>query len=147
MNKITHSSEETTAFGKKVAEQLKPGDLLLLKGDLGAGKTTFVQGLAEGLKATRSPNSPSFTLLQEYDYPDGIFRHLDLYRLDDPSLDTDTLGLPELLTDETAITAVEWPERLKQMWDRKGRTMEVIFSYGVDSNAREIAVLGLENNQ
>jgi tRNA threonylcarbamoyladenosine biosynthesis protein TsaE len=146
MRVVTNSAEETTVFGKKIAEQLQSGDLLLLKGDLGAGKTTFVQGIAEGLSATKNPTSPSFTIMQEYDFPEGIFRHLDLYRLDDPTLDTETLGLPELLTDETAITAVEWPERLKQMWERKGRTIEVIFHYGVGASAREIEALGLDNN-
>jgi tRNA threonylcarbamoyladenosine biosynthesis protein TsaE len=140
MKEITHSAQETAAFGKKIAAQLEPGDLLLLKGDLGAGKTTFVQGVAEGLNATKSPNSPSFTILQEYNFPGGIFRHLDLYRLDNPEFDHDTLGLPELFTDEQAITAVEWPERLKQMWKRKGRTIEVIFSYGSETEQREIVV-------
>lgn len=140
MKEITHSAEETSAFGKKIATHLRPGDLLLLKGDLGAGKTTFVQGLAEGLNATKNPNSPSFTILQEYDFPNGIFRHLDLYRLDVPELDSDTLGLPELLTDEQAITAVEWPERLKQMWERSGRTIEVVFLYGEKDRERVIEV-------
>ncbi|MDO8512527.1 MAG: tRNA (adenosine(37)-N6)-threonylcarbamoyltransferase complex ATPase subunit type 1 TsaE [bacterium] len=140
MKDITHSAQETVAFGKKIATQLKPGDLFLLKGDLGAGKTTFVQGIAEGLNATKSPNSPSFTILQEYNFPGGIFRHLDLYRLDNPEIDVDTLGLPELLTDEQAITVVEWPERLKQMWKRKGRTIEVNFSYGKKEGEREVSV-------
>lgn len=142
MKQITRSAQETAAFGKKIAGQLMPGDLLLLKGDLGAGKTTFVQGIAEGLKATKSPNSPSFTILQEYNFPNGIFRHLDLYRLDNPDLDSDTLGLPELLTDEQAITAVEWPERLQQMWKRKGRTIEVFFAYGQDEKERTIIYNG-----
>ena len=140
MKEITTSAQETLAFGKKIAKELKPGDLLLLKGDLGAGKTTFVQGVADGLNATKSPNSPSFTIMQEYDFPGGIFRHLDLYRLDDPTLDSDTLGLPDLLTDETAITAVEWPERLKQMWQRKGRTIEMDFTYGKNEGERKIEV-------
>jgi tRNA threonylcarbamoyladenosine biosynthesis protein TsaE len=136
----TDSAEETQKFGEEIATKLQLGDLVLLKGDLGAGKTTLVQGIAKGLNAEIKPNSPSFAIANEYKISNGIFRHIDLYRLDNPEVDIDTLGLPEMLTDEKAITVLEWPERLQQMWERKGRTIEIIFSYGVSQNQREIAV-------
>lgn len=140
MKVVTNSAEETQKFGEELSAKLLLGDLILLKGDLGAGKTTLVQGIAKGLNAERQPNSPSFAIATEYKMPLGIFRHIDLYRLDNPEIDIDTLGLPEMLTDEKAITVLEWPERLQQMWERKGRTIEVAFSYGTDPNQREISV-------
>jgi len=140
----TKSAEETFSLGEKIAKKLVLGDLLMLKGDLGAGKTTFVQGVASGLNASRNLNSPSFTITQEYYFSGGIFRHIDLYRLDDPSLDMDTLGLPELLSDDKAITAIEWPERLKEMWERKGRTIEIRIDYGEQEGERVIEVINLK---
>lgn len=134
----TKSAGETFSFGEKIAADLRMGDLLLLKGDLGAGKTTLVQGIASGLKASRNPNSPSFTIMQEYFFSGGILRHIDLYRLDDPKLDADTLGLPELLSDEKAITAIEWSERLSELWQRTGRIIEIQISYGKNEGKREI---------
>jgi tRNA threonylcarbamoyladenosine biosynthesis protein TsaE len=140
MKVVTNSVEQTQKLGEEIASKLQLGDLVLLKGDLGAGKTTLVQGIAKGLNAERQPNSPSFAIATEYKMPNGIFRHIDLYRLDNPEIDIDTLGLPEMLTDEKAITVLEWPERLKTMWERKGRTIEMNFSYVADSNQREITV-------
>ena len=140
MKITTFSAFETLSFGEKIARDLLPGDLILLKGDLGAGKTTLTQGIAKGLNAKQSPTSPSFTIMQDYVFPNGIFRHIDLYRLQDSKLEIDTMGLPELLTDEKAVTAVEWPERLHNMWERKGRIVEIVLSYGIDPQAREIEV-------
>lgn len=137
---ISNSAEQTQKLGEGIAAKLQLGDLVLLKGDLGAGKTTFVQGIAKGLNAELRPNSPSFAIATEYKIPNGIFCHIDLYRLDNPEIDIDTLGLPEMLTDEKAITVLEWPERLQQMWERKGRTIEVSFSYGTGEGQREIVV-------
>lgn len=134
----TGSADETQKLGEEIAGKLQLGDLVLLKGDLGAGKTTFVQGIAKGLNAERQPNSPSFAIATEYKTPNGLFRHIDLYRLDNPEIDIDTMGLPEMLTDEKAITVVEWPERLKQMWERKGRTIEILLKYGEKPEEREI---------
>jgi len=136
----TQSAEETQKLGEEIAPKLQLGDLVLLKGDLGAGKTTFVQGIAKGLNAERQPNSPSFAIATEYKIPNGIFRHIDLYRLDNPEIDIDTLGLPEMLTDEKAITVLEWPERLKTMWERKGRTIEILLRYKEKTEEREIEI-------
>jgi tRNA threonylcarbamoyladenosine biosynthesis protein TsaE len=105
---ITDSEQETSAAGERFAAQLKPGDVVLLFGDLGAGKTAFVRGLAKGLGASADDvSSPTFTIVQEYRGPVTV-HHVDLYRLT-PS-EVDDLGLDEL-AEGTAIVAIEWAER------------------------------------
>lgn len=104
----TGSEEETSAAGERFAARLKPGDVVLLYGDLGAGKTAFVRGLAKGLGASPDDvSSPTFTLIQEYRGPVTL-QHVDLYRLK-PS-EIEGLGLDEL-TDGRAVVAIEWAER------------------------------------
>ena len=104
----THSEGETSAAGERLAARLKPGDVVLLYGDLGAGKTAFVRGLAKGLGASPDDvSSPTFTLIQEYRGPMTL-QHVDLYRLK-PS-EIEGLGLDEL-TDGRAVVAIEWAER------------------------------------
>jgi len=100
----TRSAAETRALARSTATLLRAGDVVLLAGDLGAGKTEFVKGLAEGLGVTEPVVSPTFTLAREYE---GTLRlvHVDVYRLD-RSVELDDLGLEELGDD--AVTAVEW---------------------------------------
>jgi tRNA threonylcarbamoyladenosine biosynthesis protein TsaE len=106
---ITHSESETAAVGRAIAGRLTPGSVLLLFGDLGAGKTAFVRGLAEGLGvAPGDVSSPTFTLMQEYRGGRITLVHVDLYRLNDPR-EIDDLGLEELGQD--SVLAVEWAER------------------------------------
>jgi tRNA threonylcarbamoyladenosine biosynthesis protein TsaE len=104
-----HSIEETWKVAAKVAEQLTPGLVVALSGDLGAGKTTFMQGLAYALGITRPVTSPTFTLCQEYQTPRFNLVHMDLYRLNGPD-DLLTIGFMEHL-ESGAVMAVEWPER------------------------------------
>ena len=104
----THSEEETTAVGRTFAANLNPGDVLLIEGPLGAGKTAFVRGLADGLGAApEAVSSPTFTLIQEYDGGRLRLFHADLYRLTGP--EAEDLGLPE--TGDGGVLAVEWPDR------------------------------------
>jgi tRNA threonylcarbamoyladenosine biosynthesis protein TsaE len=106
---ITHSEQETAAVGRDLAAHLQPGDVVLLYGDLGAGKTAFVRGLAEGLGIDPADvSSPTFTIVQEYRGGRVPLLHVDLYRLE-PKEVAD-LGLDEL--GEHAVVAVEWAERL-----------------------------------
>ena len=105
---LTNSEEETSAAGERLAVRLRPGDVLLLHGDLGAGKTAFVRGLARGLGAPPDDvSSPTFTIIQEYRGRLTLY-HVDLYRLQ--PIEVADLGLEELTAGEVVV-AVEWAER------------------------------------
>ncbi|MCS7273331.1 MAG: tRNA (adenosine(37)-N6)-threonylcarbamoyltransferase complex ATPase subunit type 1 TsaE [Fimbriimonadales bacterium] len=110
------SAGATAAFAAEFAQQLQPDTVVLLYGDLGAGKTTFIRGLARGLGITEPIRSPTFTLIHEYTIQQppplsGLpFFHIDLYRIETPQ-QLLTLGLEEVL-ERGGITAIEWAERL-----------------------------------
>jgi tRNA threonylcarbamoyladenosine biosynthesis protein TsaE len=105
----TESPEDTRELAASLAKLVRDGDLLLLSGDLGAGKTAFVQGLGAALGVEDRITSPTFTLAQEYEGSSLRVNHLDVYRLTD-SAEVHDLGLPELLED--GVTLIEWGERL-----------------------------------
>ena len=110
---VTHSEDGTAAAALDLAAMLGPGAVVLLYGDLGAGKTAFVRGLAEGLGISgEEVSSPTFTLVQEYHGGRLPLVHVDLYRLDD-SREVDDLGLDELGTG--AVLAIEWAEKLPRI--------------------------------
>jgi len=107
---VTRSAEETFALARNIGEQLNGGEVFLLTGDLGAGKTVFAKGLAAGLGIDPGDvTSPTFTLVNSHE---GRLRfyHIDLYRLDAGA--HQGLGLEEIFDDQAAVTAVEWAERL-----------------------------------
>src|SRR5271163_2326161 len=108
---VTHSSDETIRVGREIGGALKPPALILLSGDLGAGKTTLTKGIVSGLGAAEEDQvtSPTFTLVHKYDHESVVY-HVDLYRVGDFH-DLETLGLEDFLT-EQAIVIVEWPEKL-----------------------------------
>jgi len=107
---LTNSEAETSAAGRELAGTLTAGAVVLLRGDLGAGKTAFVRGMAEGLGiAPGEVTSPTFTLVQEYRGGRLPLYHVDLYRL--RPVEADDLGLDEI-TLAGGVTAIEWPERL-----------------------------------
>jgi tRNA threonylcarbamoyladenosine biosynthesis protein TsaE len=109
---ISHSPEETQALGRKLGELAKEGDVLLLVGGLGAGKTCLVQGLARGLGIREYTLSPSFVIVRIYQGRLPLY-HLDFYRLEEREvLD---LGLEQHLSAQ-GVTAVEWAERGRQLW-------------------------------
>ena len=105
---ILASHEDTLNLGKKIGDVLKPGDILLLEGDLGAGKTTFTQGLAEGLGVDAFVNSPTFVIINEYFSGHLPLYHMDLYRLEDEAQLYD-LGVEEYFFGN-GVSVVEWPE-------------------------------------
>jgi tRNA threonylcarbamoyladenosine biosynthesis protein TsaE len=108
---IVHTSceEETSSAGEAFARRLRPGDVVLLYGDLGAGKTAFVRGMARGVGASAADvSSPTFTLIQEYAGKDTTLFHVDLYRLE--PAEVDDLGLQDLISGD-GIVAIEWAER------------------------------------
>jgi len=107
----TGSESETSQVGESFARTLGPGDVVLLYGDLGAGKTAFVRGMARGAGANPDDvSSPTFTIVQEYAAPSVTLYHVDLYRLE--SAEIDDLGLEDLVSGD-GIVAIEWAERWK----------------------------------
>ena len=109
----THSELETTAAGRDLASRLSAGSVVLLFGDLGAGKTAFVRGLAEGLGIpAEHVSSPTFTIMQEYRGGRLPLFHVDLYRLND-SREVDDLGVDEIAAD--GVLAIEWGEKLREV--------------------------------
>jgi tRNA threonylcarbamoyladenosine biosynthesis protein TsaE len=113
---ITHSAEETIAFGRKLVELLAPPKLVLLRGDLGAGKTTLVKGIAAAFAsaAEEDVTSPTFTLVHEYRGPRANLYHIDLYRIDTPR-ELETLGLDDLRADPSGIVLIEWGEKFPRL--------------------------------
>ena len=130
----TNSEQETFALGEKIAGTLQPGTFVLLHGDLGAGKTAFVRGLASGLGANPDDvSSPTFVLIQHYKGRVPLV-HVDLYRLDSGAA-VDDLGLEEMA--DGAVVAVEWAERLpRQIEDSVTVKIE-----DLGNDARRITVL------
>ncbi len=100
----THSADETIAFGRTLAELLAPPKLVLLRGDLGAGKTTLVKGIAAAFQAAdeEEVTSPTFTLIHEYRGPKANLYHIDLYRIDTPR-ELDTLALDDLRSENSIL--------------------------------------------
>jgi tRNA threonylcarbamoyladenosine biosynthesis protein TsaE len=110
----THSAEETIAFGRTLTKLLAPPKLVLLRGDLGAGKTTLVKGIAAGFGAAEEDDvtSPTFTLVHEYHGPRASLYHIDLYRVD-TLRELQTLGLDDLRS-ENSVLLIEWGEKFSR---------------------------------
>jgi len=133
----THSSEETVAFGRTLAELLSPPKIVLLRGDLGAGKTTLVKGIAEGFQAASEEDvtSPTFTLVHEYRGPRANLYHIDLYRIDTPR-QLETLGLDDLVA-PNSILLIEWGEKFPRFVHE--RDVEIALE-SVGENSRHIRI-------
>src|SRR5207248_6159701 len=110
----TNSPEETIALGRELASQLEPPKIVILRGDLGAGKTTLVKGIAEAFHAASQDDvtSPTFTLVHEYRGPDVNIYHIDLYRVD-TQRQLETLGLDDLIAGNS-ILLIEWGEKFQR---------------------------------
>ena len=113
MNTVTKSEQETIDLAIDFSSTLLANDVVLLEGELGAGKTCFVRGLCEGLGGDPTQvNSPTFVIMQEYEVRDGIrLIHIDAYRLCGED-DLESIGWDELLNDPLAIIAIEWPSKI-----------------------------------
>ena len=112
----THSADETIAAGRTLANDLESGQMIVLRGDLGAGKTTLVKGIAEGFNAAPQENvtSPTFTLVHEYRGPKVTLFHIDLYRID-TERELMTLGIDDLRSEPGSILLVEWGEKFEEI--------------------------------
>lgn len=108
-----HGIEETLAFGERLARELQPGDVIALSGDLGAGKTALVKGLARGLGITKDVTSPTFTLVHEYAGGRLPLFHIDLYRLD-TAPQALAIGIEDYLNG-AGVTAIEWAEKIESL--------------------------------
>src|SRR3954469_10021514 len=111
---VTHSPEETHALGASWGKQTEPGWIVGLIGDLGAGKTQLVKGIAEGLGISSRVQSPSFTLVHEYTGGQFPLYHLDLYRLEDEAA-IRSAGLDQYLYQSIGLTVVEWADRWPEL--------------------------------
>jgi tRNA threonylcarbamoyladenosine biosynthesis protein TsaE len=131
---ITNSAEETIAFGRALATELSPPLIVLLCGDLGAGKTTLVKGIAEGFGAASGDQvtSPTFTLIHEYRSPRATLYHIDLYRID-TERELETLGLDDLLAPDS-ILLIEWGEKFPRF--QRERDIEITLERVADTGRR-----------
>ncbi len=134
----TNSAEETIALGRTLADVLAPPQLVLLRGDLGAGKTTLVKGIAAAFQAAAEEDvtSPTFTLVHEYHGPRANLYHIDLYRID-TLRELDTLALDDLRT-EDSILLIEWGEKFPRLL--RERDVEISLER-VSENRRKITIV------
>ncbi|MGV3267005.1 tRNA (adenosine(37)-N6)-threonylcarbamoyltransferase complex ATPase subunit type 1 TsaE [Cytobacillus pseudoceanisediminis] len=129
---ISKKPEDTMAFSERLGSLLQPGDVLALEGDLGAGKTTFTKGLAKGLNITRNVNSPTFTIIKEYQGRLSLY-HMDVYRVEDSFED---LGFDEYF-EGNGVTVVEWAHLVKEQLPEELLT---IYLYLDDNDSRKLVL-------
>jgi tRNA threonylcarbamoyladenosine biosynthesis protein TsaE len=148
MEVITKSASETQKFARKVADTVvahraqkehRNGRVIALSGDLGAGKTTFVQGFAQALGIDKRITSPTFILMRQYPItPNGMLYHMDAYRIDaNPKEEVENLGLREIWDEQGNILLIEWAEKIKEYLPKD--TIWIHFEY-VDEDIRKIIV-------
>ena len=133
MEIITQSALQTQKLGEKIGRDLKPPIFIALYGDLGSGKTTFIQGLAKGLGIKKRITSPTFVFMKQYD---SHFYHIDLYRIE-KTKQIKNLGLEEIFSDSQTIVAVEWAEKIKEMLPKN--RIDIWFNY-LNNNKRRIVI-------
>ena len=132
----THDESETWAVAKQFAATLRSGDVVCLEGDLGAGKTTFTQGLCAALGAKRTVTSPTFCIVSEHPATDFLLVHMDLYRLHGED-DVLQVGWEDYLS-RGAVLVVEWPDRAGSLIPSDAK--HVHFAYGTDESSRLITI-------
>jgi tRNA threonylcarbamoyladenosine biosynthesis protein TsaE len=134
----TKSAEETIALGRELVSMLVPPKLVVLRGDLGAGKTTLVKGIAEAFQAASEEDvtSPTFTLIHEYRGPSVAVYHIDLYRVD-TQRELETLGLDDLMS-ENSVLLIEWGEKFARF--EQDRDVEIALER-VSENERRVRVI------
>ena len=134
---ITHNQEETREIGHKLADLLPNGSVVLLKGDLGAGKTTLVRGVAEALGISEKITSPTFNIMKIYLKGKKPLVHIDAYRLEDHNVD---IGLDEFIGIDRGLTFIEWPDYIKNLIPDNAI---VITIKNIGNDQREISLEGV----
>jgi tRNA threonylcarbamoyladenosine biosynthesis protein TsaE len=131
---LTNSAEETVALGRKLAAELRPPKVVVVTGDLGAGKTTLIKGMVDGFQAAKVDDvtSPTFTLVHEFRGPQADVYHIDLYRVD-TLRELETLGIDDLMG-ERSVLLIEWGEKFERF--RRERDVEIRIERVGDSERR-----------
>lgn len=133
---VTNSAFETKKIAKNLVEKLKNGNILALYGDLGSGKTTFVQGLAKTLGIKKRIISPTFVIIRVYKIGFKNFYHIDLYRIENEK-DIRGLGIMEIINNSENIVVIEWAEKMKSLMPRN--RIDINFEY-LGENKRKITI-------
>ncbi len=133
---IIKSPKKMETLGKRIAKTVAGGDVILLTGELGAGKTVLCKGIAKGLNVKSQVVSPTFTIMNEY-FGDCKFCHFDAYRLENED-EAAEAGLTDFIGDSDTVCAVEWWQNIKGLFDGC-RTIEISINK-IDANIREVAV-------
>jgi tRNA threonylcarbamoyladenosine biosynthesis protein TsaE len=148
---VSRSAADTEALGKKLGSRLAAGDVVMLEGELGAGKTTLIRGLTHGLGGDPDQvSSPSFVIIQSYECGEGgiaRLHHVDLYRLAERTADLRELGVEDILSDPEAMTAIEWPKAALEPWIPADARLWLITMTMGEGDAREIVVVAPSQNQ
>ena len=142
MIKETNAPEETFAFGKMLGEQAKPGEVICLNGDLGVGKTVFTKGFAEGLGITEPVNSPTFTIVQQYDSGRMPLYHFDVYRIGSIE-EMDEIGYEDYFYGQ-GLTMIEWADLIQEILPEAYQEIKIEKDLEKGFDYRKITVEGLE---
>ena len=135
---ISKSENDTLKLGKKVSKQMKGGEVILLNGDLGCGKTVFAKGFAEGIGVKEPVTSPTFTIVNKYSGKFTMY-HFDMYRLEDEE-EAMAAGLDELIDEKGAVKLIEWSEKVPNILPKDCIVVDI---KKIDDNTREIQIKGL----
>jgi len=136
------NSDDTLRLGEEVGRNLRGGEVIELRGDLGSGKTTFVRGLARGMGSHDKVHSPSFTLSNEYKSGQLTLYHFDFYRLTEPGIMRQEIS--EALTDPQGVVVVEWPDIIEDVLPAERLNIKLV---PTSENGRKLEVSGPENKQ
>ena len=137
---IANSTDETVGIAKIISKKIKPGDTILLYGDLGAGKTTFTKSLIKELGVNGNVTSPTFTLVNEYTVNNLKINHFDMYRIDDES-EVQEIGIDEMFADKNSINIVEWPQKVSSYLPQDCIQISINI---LGENEREFIVEGID---
>ncbi len=135
---LSKSPEDTREFGFRIGKVLKPGDIVALNGDLGAGKTTITKGIAKALGIEEEITSPTYTIVSEYEAPLPLY-HMDMYRIDGIE-EFELLGVDELLFGQ-GVSLIEWSERIAEYLPEDGKSISITIN---SDGSRTIILEGIE---